>query len=92
MGHGSRPFYTDFVMLRNENTGHYGMIRIDDITRGWARQFYPQYQPTATLNATWWCQTDGTKSFSTVPEPNSLAPLLTSVGVICACRYKWAEQ
>lgn len=56
-----------FIVWENIFTGYYGALRVDDIvgTGG-----------DATLNATWWFQTDGSGSFVTsVPEPGTLALL-----------------
>jgi hypothetical protein len=55
----------DFIVWKNMNTGHYGVLRIDDIV-------YDGMHPAmATLNGTWWFQTNGTGNFSVVPEPSS---------------------
>lgn len=51
----------EFIVLRNIDTGHYGVLRIDDVSG----LFYPD----AALDATWWFQTDGTSDFSVVPIP-----------------------
>ena len=56
----------DFVVMNNINTGYYGVLRIDDIIGSGL---------DATLNGTWWFQTDGTGNFATVPEPSTLALL-----------------
>ena len=63
----------DFIVWRHNTTGHYGVLRIDDI-----------FTPTgnlldARLNATWWFQTDGTSNF--VPVPGTLA-LLALAGLM----------
>ncbi len=58
-----------FIVLNNFVTGHYGVVRIDDIIGGGL---------DATLNATWWFQDDGTGRFArttSVPEPGTIALL-----------------
>ena len=50
----------DFVVMRDINTGYYGVLRIDDIAG---------FFPDGTLDGTWWFQTDGTGNFSVVPIP-----------------------
>lgn len=52
----------DFIAMRNIDTGHYGVLRVDDI----AGIF-----PGGTLDATWWFQTDGTSDFSVVSIPST---------------------
>jgi hypothetical protein len=62
----------DFVVLRNINTGHYGVVRMDDV-----------YDPhlngigrlCARLDVTWWFQTDGSGDFSIPGAPTSLVLL-----------------
>ncbi|MHC4659503.1 MAG: PEP-CTERM sorting domain-containing protein [Planctomycetota bacterium] len=69
----------DFIAWRNIHTGHYGVLRIDDI-----------YVPgggdllDARLNGTWWFQTDGTGNF--VPEPATL--LLLGLGGLALLRKR----
>ena len=70
-----------FLVFRNVATSHYGVLRVDDIVGA--------AEHTATLNATWWFQTDGTGDFSgnaTVPEPASL--FLMGVGLAGAASLK----
>jgi hypothetical protein len=55
----------DFIVWKNMTTGHYGVLRIDDIA------VIDIHVPLATLDGTWWFQTDGTGDFSSVPEPSS---------------------
>ena len=47
----------DFIIWRNVDTGYYGVLRIDDIIDG-------NNWDAASLNGTWWFQTDGTGNFS----------------------------
>lgn len=44
----------DFLVFRNINTGHYGVLRLDNIDND-------------KLNGTWWFQTDGSGDFSAQP-------------------------
>ena len=62
-----------FLVYNNINTGHYGVFRVDDIVVPDGDFF------SATVNGTWWFQTDGTGDFSSfsVPEPGVL-PLLAA--------------
>ena len=54
----------EFMVWRNINSGHYGVLRVDNIIGGGFN---------ATLDGTWWFQPDGTGNFSgTVPEPATL--------------------
>ena len=60
----------EFVVWRNTTSGYFGVLRIDDIVipaGGLATD--------ATLNGTWWFQTDGTGNFASVPEPTTLSLL-----------------
>jgi hypothetical protein len=67
----------DFVVLRNINSGHYGVMRIDDV-----------YDPhlnsigrlSARLDVTWWFQTDGSADFS-IPTPSTLAIAAIAAGL-----------
>jgi len=61
----------DFVVWRNIGTGYFGVLRIDDIVGNGG---------DATLNGTWWFQTDGTGNFASVPEPGTLA--LFGIGLL----------
>jgi hypothetical protein len=61
----------DFLVLRNILTGHYGAVRVDDISPGNIH--------VATLDATWWFQPDGSDDFSggiAVPDPGASLLLL----------------
>jgi hypothetical protein len=71
----------DFLVWKNTGTGHYGVLRIDDII------VQDINVPLATLYGTWWFQTDGTGDFSSavVPIPPALwlfcSGLLGLVGI-----------
>ena len=58
-----------FVVWNNINTGHFGALRIDDIVGSGLG---------ATLNGTWWFQTDGSGDFQPPSDP---ATLLEQLGV-----------
>lgn len=68
-----------FLIWNNIGTGFYGVLRVDDIFVPGGNDFF-----NATLDATWWFQTDGTGDFSSfvapVPEPGTLA--LLGIGVL----------
>lgn len=51
----------EFIVWRNINTGHYGVLRIDDIVGN-----------LGPLSGTWWFQTDGTGNFAPVTDPETL--------------------
>lgn len=56
-----------FIVWQNIFSGYYGVLRVDDIVGTGL---------DATLDATWWFQTDGSGNFVTsVPEPGILALL-----------------
>lgn len=57
----------DFIVWRNINTGHYGVLRVDDIVGN-----------LGPLNGTWWFQTDGTGNF--VTDPDDPETLLEELG------------
>lgn len=65
----------DFVVYRNTDTGHFGVLRMDDVDG-----YY--------LNATWWFQTDGSGDFSSavVPEPSALSLALAGLLVLVLVR------
>lgn len=70
-----------FAVLRNVNTGYYGVLRCDDLRTvivGRDRFFY--------FDATWWFQTDGSANFSSVPEPASLS--LLGLGALALLRRR----
>jgi hypothetical protein len=58
----------DFIIWQNISTGHYGVLRIDDIHipagGGWS---------DAKLDGTWWFQGDGTGNFISAPGAVILA-------------------
>ncbi len=68
----------DFVIWNNIETGHYGVLRIDDIVDPEPGTWRAQ------LNGTRWFQTDGTGSF--VPEPATL--LLLCLGGMAVLRRR----
>lgn len=83
----------DFIVARNISTGHYGVIRIDNIQdTSWSipdpsggEIIYYE----GNLNGTWWFQTDGTGDFSSVssvPEPSTY--LLFGVGLLVLLGYR----
>lgn len=61
---------TGLVVHRNVNTGHYAVVRLNDM---WGYQ--NQAFQGAMANLTWWFQTDGTGDFSSVPSPAGLSVL-----------------
>jgi hypothetical protein len=71
----------DFIVWRHVLTGHYGVLRVDDI-RG--------ADALAVLDGTWWFQSDGSGDFSgvpgTVPEPGTA--LLMGLGLAGFLRLK----
>ncbi len=78
----------DFIVARNISTGHYGVLRIDDIQdQSWNDGFVDHWQ--GTLNGSWWFQTDGTGDFSSVssvPEPSTY--MLFGVGLLVLLGYR----
>lgn len=71
LGHGNNE--GDFLVFRNKNTHHYGVLRVDNIYK--VNHDLPNIDYNTALNATWWFQTDGSANFAAVPEPASLAGL-----------------
>jgi hypothetical protein len=63
----------DFIIWQNTSTGHFGVLRIDDIFLAGSTLL------DAQLTGTWWFQTDGTGNFSAVPLPASLPFLLSGL-------------
>jgi len=83
----------DFIVLRSISTGHYGVLRIDDIqySEWWTSydEFGSLFFRSGSLNGTWWFQTDGTGDFSSVssvPEPSSY--MLFGVGLLVFLGYR----
>jgi MYXO-CTERM domain-containing protein len=68
----------DFIVWNNINTGHYGVLRLDDI------DVIDLSIPLAELDGTWWFQTDGTGNF--VPTPSTL--VLLGLGALAARRRR----
>lgn len=63
-----------FVVLRNQNTTHYAVVRMDDV------------QDNGKLDATWYFQSDGSADFSSfVPG----GPPLTLAGAVDATNLTW---
>jgi len=76
----------DFIVARNISTGHYGVLRINDIQFDDAGV---DNFDVISLNGTWWFQTDGTGDFSSissVPEPS--AYMLFGVGLLVLLGYR----
>lgn len=75
------------VLLRNNNTGHYGAV----IYRtGWdfIGGFDPAYGPASVMvELEWYFQTDGSGDFSSIPAPGA-ASLLGVAGALCARRRR----
>ena len=75
----------DFVTWRNLTSGHFGVLRIDDILT-------PSGQglPKPTLDGTWWFQTDGSGSFSpsAIPEPASVGLVATGLVLAATRAYR----
>lgn len=70
-----------FAVLRNVESGFYGVLRCDDlrtVTSGHDRFFY--------FDATWWFQTDGSANFSSAPEPSALS--LLGLGALALLRRR----
>ena len=68
----------DFLMIRNAETGHYGVLRVDLI-----HTFDTSGRPYAHMDATWWFQTDGSGDFSSVPAPGATMLLgIAGMGVL----------
>ena len=68
-----------FLVWRNILSGHYGVLRVDDIVRDPSK---PSMHLPYFLNGTYWFQTDGSADFSSahaVPEPGSMLLLGTSL-------------
>jgi hypothetical protein len=65
----------DFVVFRSLDTGHFLVLRIDDI------RVDDLAQSIAFLDGTWWFQTDGTGSFA-APEPPRAALLAIALGAL----------
>lgn len=66
----------DIVLWRNNATGHYGALRVENIRTADATQS----RPAGYLSGTWWFQTDGSSNFSnssispfSVRRPNPIA-------------------
>ena len=82
----------DFIVAKNIFTGHYGVLRIDDI------QFTEEFgfDPPAyysNLYGTWWFQTDGTGDFSSVssvPEPSTY--MLFGIGLLVLLGYRIRQR
>jgi len=78
----------DFIVARNISTGHYGVLRIDDIQdQSWNDGFFDHRE--GTLNGSWWFQTDGTGDFSSVssvPEPSTY--MLFGIGLLVLLGYR----
>ena len=62
----------DFIVWRHTTTGHYGVLRIDDIA-GTGNG--------ATLEGTWWFQTDGTGNFVPAPGASAILPVAVAVAM-----------
>jgi hypothetical protein len=67
----------DFLVARNIHSGHYGVLRVDDI-----HDFNPN-PPYGELDGTWWFQTDGSGVF---PEPGTFG--LVSLGLLLVTRRR----
>ena len=68
----------DFVVYRNDTSGHFGVLRMDDVHSG-------------QLNATWWFQTDGSGNFapaSSVPEPSAMSLALAGLFFLGFARFR----
>ncbi len=62
----------DFIVWKNNATGHFGVLRIDNIHGSGT---------DSLLDATWWFQTDGTGSFVPAPASWVALPLFAICGV-----------
>jgi len=66
----------DFVVWRNTVTGHFLVLRIDDI------RVDDLGQSIAFLDGTWWFQTDGSGDFSSAPEAPRAMLLAIALGAL----------
>jgi hypothetical protein len=58
----------DFIVWRNRTSGHFGVLRINDINPN--LNTGPNFgHDDDFLQGTWWFQSNGTGNFSNVPEP-----------------------
>lgn len=74
----------EFVVWRHVTTGHYGVLRIDDIRTPGSDIF------ASVLDGTWWFQSDGSGDFSgsAVPEPATSMLLLVATATLLARRRR----
>ena len=70
-----------FAVMRNVNTGYYGVLRCDNL-----RTVIVAHNAKEYLDATWWFQTDGSANFSSVPEPTALS--LLGIGALALRRRR----
>ena len=76
----------DFIVWRHATTGHFAVLRIDDIDTG--LHTGPNFgHDDDLMQGRWWYQTDGTGDFSSIPEPSTgvLVALASAAGVT-VCR------
>jgi hypothetical protein len=66
----------DFVVWRNTVSGHFLVLRIDDI------RVDDLVQSIAFLDGTWWFQADGSGDFSSVPEAPRALLLAIALGAL----------